>query len=101
MNITRTNSESGSTITLEGDLTIYTVATAKATILDDYESVIDPLTIDVKNITEIDTAGIQLLLFTKKTLSNSNKHLYLTSENPHVDSILENLSLTAYFTQGN
>lgn len=101
MNITQKNSKSGSTIVLEGELTIYTVASAKAILFADYENIIDPLALDVKNVTEIDTAGIQLLLFAKKVMNNSNKRIYIKNSNTHVDSVLEGLAIVTHFTLEN
>jgi anti-sigma B factor antagonist len=100
MDIIRNNDASGSLLTLNGDLTIYTVTAAKTVLLDDYENVIDPVALDLKNITDIDTAGIQLLLFTKKLLANTNKRLYLKHSNTLVDAALHNFSVADSFTLG-
>lgn len=52
-------------ISLSGELTIYTAAEIKATLAAAMESA-DSLEIDLFGVTEIDTAGLQLLLMTKR-----------------------------------
>jgi anti-anti-sigma factor len=101
MNITRKNSKSGTVLSVDGELTIYTVAQARQTLLEDHENFISPVALDLRNVSEIDTAGLQLLLFVQKHLGRLDKKLHLAKSNEHVDALLENLDVVNYFTLEN
>jgi len=83
---------------LEGELTIYNVGAAKSMLLDDIQNTIEPIALDLSNVSDIDTAGIQLLLFTKKTFTENNKHLYLLKSNDYVDGALKIFDIANHFT---
>lgn len=101
MNISCKNNKSGTVLSVDGDLTIYSVSQVKQTIFSDYESFVSPIALDLQSVSEIDTAGIQLLLFMQKTLSNDNKKLHIAKSNEHVDAILKSLDVATYFTLDN
>lgn len=94
MKVTRKNTASGSRLTLEGELTIYTVSLTHAKLLENHDETVDPVAIDASNVSEIDTAGVQLLLFTKKIFADNNKRFYLEKSNPQIDSVLNILDVT-------
>lgn len=97
MNITRKNTKSGTALSIDGELTIYTVTQAKQALLEDHENFTSPVALDLRNVSEIDTAGLQLLLFVQKHLSGLEKTLHLTKSNEHVDALLEHLDVVSYF----
>jgi anti-sigma B factor antagonist len=97
MDIKKTHHASGSTVELTGELTIYTVNEAKTTLFTDCENYIDPVRLDLSNVVEIDTAGVQLLLFYKKVLTDENKHIQLKSINDTVSNVFNNLSINSQF----
>jgi anti-sigma B factor antagonist len=101
MNISCKNNKSGTVLSVDGDLTIYSVAQVKQAIFNDYEKFVSPIALDLQSVSEIDTAGLQLLLFMKKTLGNDNKKIHIAKSNEHVDAILKNLDVATYFTLDN
>ncbi|GGY62126.1 hypothetical protein GCM10011613_01980 [Cellvibrio zantedeschiae] len=101
MNITRKNNKSGTIFNVDGELTIYTVSQAKQTFLDDYENFTSPVALDLRSVSEIDTAGLQLLLFLHKQLSAIGKAVHVSKSNEHVDALLKNLDVASYFTLDN
>jgi len=101
MNISCKKNKSGTLLSIDGDLTIYSVAQAKKEIFDDYDNFVSPVTLDLQSVSEIDTAGLQLLLFLQKMLSKDNKKIHLEKSNEHVDAILKNLDVATYFTLDN
>ena len=101
MKVTRKNNKSGTVLSVDGDLTIYTVAQAKQSLLEDYENFSSPVALDLHGVSEIDTAGLQLLLFMHKLLSGINKNVHVTKSNEHVDSMLKNMDVATYFTLEN
>jgi anti-sigma B factor antagonist len=101
MNVSCKNHKSGTALSVAGDLTIYSVAQVKHALFDDYENFISPIALDLHAVSEIDTAGLQLLLFMQKTLSDDNKKIHLAKSNEHVDAILKNLDVATYFTLDN
>jgi anti-sigma B factor antagonist len=98
MNISCKNTKSGTMLGVDGELTIYSVAQAKQALFSDYENFVSPIALDLQSVSEIDTAGLQLLLFMQKTLSNDNKKIHIVKSNEHVDAILKNLDVANYFT---
>ncbi|MES2824391.1 MAG: STAS domain-containing protein [Pseudomonadota bacterium] len=101
MKVTQENTTSGSRLIFEGELTIYTVSLTQEKLLESHDEAIDPVAIDASNISEIDTAGVQLLLFAKKIFADNNKRFYLEKSNPQVDSVLNTLDVAAHFALSN
>jgi anti-sigma B factor antagonist len=101
MNVSCKNTKSGTELGVDGELTIYSVAQAKQALFENYESLVSPVALDLQSVSEIDTAGLQLLLFMQKTLSNDNKKIHIAKSNEHVDAILKNLDVVTYFTLEN
>jgi len=101
MKITCTATSSGTELVLDGDLTIYTVAQAKEDIFLEGESLISPIKLDLSHVNELDTAGIQLLLFVQKYLNGENKELQLVKSNDQVDGVMSVLDVANSFSVEN
>ncbi|RYY03679.1 MAG: STAS domain-containing protein [Gammaproteobacteria bacterium] len=101
MKVTRKDNKSGTVLSLEGELTIYTVAQAKQSLLEGHENFSPSVSLNLANVSEIDTAGLQLLLFLQKLLGGSSKKLSVSKSNEHVDSIFKNLDVTSLFALEN
>jgi anti-anti-sigma factor len=101
MNVIRKNNKSGTALSLDGELTIYTVSQAKQALLEDHENFSSSVAIDLNGVSEIDTAGLQLLLFVQKQLSSLGKKLHVVKSNEQVDALFAHLDVTSYFTLEN
>lgn len=101
MNVIRKNNKSGTALSLDGELTIYTVSQVKQALLEDYENFSSPVALDLHGVSEIDTAGLQLLLFVQKQLGSLDKKLHLVKSNEHVDALFKHLDVASYFTLEN
>jgi anti-sigma B factor antagonist len=101
MNVSCKKNKSGTLLSVEGDLTIYSVAQAKQELFGDYDNFVSPIALDLRSVSEIDTAGLQLLLFLQQMLSKDNKKIHLEKSNEHVDAVLKNLDVATYFTLDN
>lgn len=101
MNVSCKNHDSGTALSVEGDLTIYSVTQAKHALFNSYESFVSPVALDLHGVSEIDTAGLQLLLFMHKSLSDDNKKIHIIKSNEHVDAVLNSLDVATYFTLDN
>lgn len=78
---------------IEGELTIFRAAELKPTLLAE-----PPVTeIDLSGITDLDTAGVQLLMLAKKTAVAQGRNLRLTGHSPAVMDVFELLNVAAYF----
>lgn len=81
---------------LNGVLTIYTAAQARtelpARMIEHGATVLD-----LSGIEELDTAGVQLLLWLKRDLASRGAGLVLIGHSPAVVEALEQLKLTATF----
>ena len=97
MNIARKKNKDTTTLVFEGDLTIYSVAQIKDEIFADYEKLADKIALDLEAVTEIDTAGVQLLLFAKKFFSSVHRSFFISKSNESVDAVLTVLDVNTYF----
>ena len=84
------------TLKLTGVLTIYT-ATEARTQIPARMAKAGTQTLDLSGIEELDTAGMQLLLWLKREAANQGKTLILAHHSPAVLEILDLLKLTATF----
>lgn len=97
MNISRKKSKDTSTLIFEGDLTIYYVTQIKDELFADYEKLADKIALDLGAVGEIDTAGVQLLLFAKKFFASVHRPLFISKSNESIDSVLMALDLNTQF----
>lgn len=82
------------TLSIEGDLTIFTVAEQKLLLLD-FLHTDDQLELNLANIEEIDTAGLQLLILIKREAARTGKLLSFVM---HSKAVLEVLELSNMVT---
>lgn len=78
------------------DLTIYHVLELKQRLvaaLDDCER----LELDLSQVGEVDTAGVQVLIFAKQEAGRLNKSLAIVAHSPAVHNIIDFCNLTAFF----
>lgn len=101
MKITHKKTKTGTTLILDGELTIYAITQARQDLLHDYESLQAPINLDLHRVSEIDTAGVQLLLFAHKLFSDIQKKLYIEKSNEHVKDVLASLDVANHFILGN
>lgn len=97
MKIERKKSKDTSTLVFEGELTIYNVSQLKDELFADYDKLADKVALDLQAVTEIDTAGVQLLLFAKKFFSAIHKSVFITKSNESVESVLVALDVNSQF----
>jgi anti-anti-sigma factor len=81
---------------IEGELTIYTASTLKASLLTFLNSG-DELEINLAEVTEIDTAGLQLLILIKREAAKAGKLLSFVMHSNVVLETLELANLTSAF----
>lgn len=81
---------------IEGEMTIYRAAELKQTLLEALAGQA-ALDIDLAGVTEIDTAGVQLLMLAKKTAGERQCELRLGAHSEAVTQVFELLNLATYF----
>jgi len=94
--IVRSTHEGETAWALEGELTIYDVLEAKAqlvTALDEGPR----LQLNLGGLEELDTAGLQLLVWLKQEARRSNKSLSLFAHSPAVVAVFDLLQVTRLF----
>lgn len=97
MKIERKKSKDTSTLIFEGELTIYNVSQLKDELFADYDKLADKIALDLQAVSEIDTAGVQLLLFAKKFFTSIHKPIFITKSNESVESVLTALDVDSQF----
>lgn len=78
---------------IQGELSIYRAAELKHALLDDPA----PTEVDLSGVTEIDTAGVQLLMLAKRTAQARRCELRLVAHSAAVSEAFELLNLSSYF----
>lgn len=84
------------TLTIEEEMTIATAAKQKKELLAFLDSG-DELELNLCNVNEIDTAGLQLLMLIKREAAQFNKTLRIVMHSQAVVNILELTRLTRSF----
>jgi anti-sigma B factor antagonist len=83
-------------IAIEGALTIYEASTAMTTLLAALEGATG-LEVDLSNVSELDTAGAQLLMLVKREAEAAGKDFALSGESPAVREVFDCYGLHAHF----
>ena len=81
------------TLRIEGELTIFRAMELKPELLADPL----PEEINLAGVSEIDTAGVQLLMLAKRTAQAQHRTLHLVAHSPAVIEVFELLNVAAYF----
>jgi anti-sigma B factor antagonist len=88
--------EDGGALRLSGELTIYHAAEIKQPLLTMLQAG-NELEIDLSGVSEIDTAGFQLLMLAKRETDRTGGKLRLTSHSPAVLELIELYNLAGFF----
>jgi anti-sigma B factor antagonist len=83
-------------LAIDGELTIYRAADLKVTVLEALRKS-RVLEVDLSGVTELDTAGLQVLMLAKNTATADKRELRLLNHSPAVVEIVEMLNLGAFF----
>lgn len=83
-------------LSLDGEINIYRAAELKTEVLDALRRA-PVLEIDLAGVTELDTAGLQVLMLAKRTATEEQRELHLLNHSPAVVDIVEMLNLGAFF----
>jgi len=84
------------TIRIEGGMNITRVLDLKPVLIDPLHRSLD-LEIDLSAVSELDTAGLQLLILAKKIAHEKQQQLRLTGHSAAVLDMFELLNLAPYF----
>jgi len=83
-------------IFLSGELTIYQASDMKPQLLDAISRCTE-IELHLADVSEIDTAGLQLLVLIEQEALRTSKHLRLTEHSPAVVDIIQLFDLNGYF----
>ena len=86
-----------STLVLDGELTIYRAAELKETLLNALAADTGELEINLAAVTELDSAGLQLLMLVKKAARQHQRDVHLVAHSPAVVEVFELLNVAAHF----
>lgn len=87
---------SAARIALDQDLTIYNGASVKMQLLEALEAN-ELLELDLSQVAEIDTAGIQLLVLAKRESLRHKRSLRIVAHSPAVRDAIDFFDLASYF----
>jgi anti-anti-sigma factor len=83
-------------LNLNQDLTIYHVMDQKQQLIDALAAT-DALELDLSQVPEIDTAGLQLLMLVKREAGRQGKQLTIVAHSPAVRQTVDFCNLAAFF----
>ncbi|RRS04304.1 anti-sigma factor antagonist [Aquabacterium soli] len=83
-------------LAIEGEMTIYRAAELKDVLLTALRAP-RPLEIDLAEVTDIDSAGVQLLMMAKQAARAQGTELRLVRHSPAVLDVFELLDLAGHF----
>jgi anti-sigma B factor antagonist len=89
-------SDQTATLALAEDLTIYNASAQKSILLDSLGSAAG-LDLDLSQVGEIDSAGLQLLILAKREANRQGKPLHLIAHSAAVLELIDFLNLGAFF----
>ena len=81
---------------ITGALTIYDAAEGKQTLLEALDAA-SQLEINLSAVTEMDTAGVQLLVMLKRAAARAEKQVHLVAHSPASLEVLDQYNLAGYF----
>jgi anti-anti-sigma factor len=83
-------------VSIEGEMTIYRAAELKRTLLT---PIVEAAVVefDLSRVTELDSAGVQLLMLAKRTAQAKHSELRLVAHSSAVLDVMELLNLGSYF----
>jgi len=83
-------------VSIEGEMTIYRAAELKRTLLT---PIVEAAVVefDLSRVTELDSAGVQLLMLAKRTAQSRHSQMRLVAPSPAVLDVLDLLNLASYF----
>lgn len=84
------------TLRIEGELTIYRAAELKTELLAALAEH-KRLAIDLSQVSEFDTAGVQVLMLAKQAARAAEGELHLQAHSPAVLDVIQLLDLAAFF----
>lgn len=96
MNVKVKKSGTACKVCIDGEMTIYTVTELKNRLIRSLSHG-EATEIDLGGVTEMDTAGLQLLLLARRESEKLGKSLRLTQQSPAVLDIFEGYRMEAYF----
>ncbi|WP_431733182.1 STAS domain-containing protein [Hylemonella gracilis] len=82
---------------IAGELTIYRAAELKELLLQALGQSSGDLEIDLSGVTEMDVAGLQVLMMAKQAAQALQRNLHLMNHSPSVVEVFEILNVTAFF----
>ena len=96
MPISSTNKNGQSLLHIEGDMTIYTAAEMKNELMT---HMVQPREqeIDLSEVSEMDSAGLQILILAKREAERHGTSLQLTGHSRAVLDVLDMCNLASYF----
>ena len=84
-------------LALEGELTIYGAAELQARLIAALADAPEGLDIDLAGVTDIDSAGVQLLMATQRTALAGHRRVLLRAPSEAVRNVLELFDLASFF----
>lgn len=99
MGINIDNNNGNCTVLVEDNMTIYEAVEQKTVLLNALNELgeDEQMEIDLSNVNEMDTSGVQILLLVKQEAEKSRKVVLLVAHSPASLDVIDRYNLAAYF----
>lgn len=99
MGIKVTSNDGNYKALIEDDMTIYEANEQKKELLNALKKIKkdEQMEIDLSNVNEMDTAGLQVLLLIKRTAAKAKKIVLLVAHSPASLDVIDHYNLATYF----
>ncbi len=97
MNVSRRTTAKQTTLKLEGDLTIYQAAEAKYSLLGKTDGLDRKVLLNMEQLEELDTAGVQLLMMLQRLVAQQGGKLQTSAISESAQQVLSALNCLDYF----
>lgn len=88
MDVSRKHHKNSTLLRLAGECTIYHAANGKEILLGNSKGFDKTVQLNLEQVSELDTAGVQLLLMLQRAVQSAGGQLQLQASNPTVDQVL-------------
>ena len=93
---TQTTTDGAAHLILDGAMTIYNAADIKHRLIDALAAA-PTLELDLSHVTEVDTAGFQLLVMIKRESLRTQRTLRIVAHSPAVQEVIDFFNMGAFF----
>lgn len=92
-----TDTASSTNLAIAGEFNIFTASDTKSRLLEAIKQAVNDIEIDLSEVTEIDTAGLQLMVMAKRHAAGHAKSVRFTGHSAAVLQLIDLFGMSGFF----